>query len=162
MTTIDDNNAMRGVTAPAGANQPPQPPSGQAAAALIAVNLLLTAAMGALLGSAVGIGLAPGTAVGLVAGVLIVMGQRLIVRRRTAKPALANPSFLASGDRIALLVALLLIMLVAAVLWFGIWVAYGFAVLATPIWLLALMLLAMDGANPDAATALPDDLELPE
>jgi hypothetical protein len=75
------------------------------------------------------------------------------------RPALPPVS---AGDALALVLVNLLLLLILAVLLFGIWVAYAFAVIATPLWLVALMLLALDGANPDRPIPLPDDLEAPE
>jgi hypothetical protein len=79
--------------------------------------------------------------------------------RHRVRPALPP---VPTGDLVSLVVGNLLLLLILAIFIFGIWVAYVVAVIATPLWLVALMLLALDGANPDRSIPLPDDLEAPE
>ncbi len=83
-------------------------------------------------------------------------GTPTAVAERAALPPVS------SGDALALMLANVVLLLLVATVLFGIWVAYVFAIIATPIWLVVLMMMAVDGANPDGGVPLPDDLEAPE
>lgn len=62
----------------------------------------------------------------------------------------------ADGGNVAFMIGNLILLLVIASIWIGIEVAYYAALLATPIWLLVLIMLAIEGVQPSPAPGADD------
>lgn len=75
-------------------------------------------------------------------------------RRRGRRPSTFFHGF-GAPDNLAMLVGNLVLLLIIGCILFGIDVAFYAALVATPVWLLALMLIAIQGSNPNEPVPVP-------